>query len=524
MKKLFTLYACLFFLNMNAQQWEWAFKIQNLGHMRTALADDGCTYLSGYFQDSCEFNGQMIYGVSGPISTTVLIRLLPNGTIDWVKKLNGHGIINHIKPQANDVYIAGGLSGAMSGLLNDSSADVDIFFAKISSAGAVQMYKRDGGPGSQEIRGFDLWNGKLIITGAYIDSAIFSGNIFSGPNYYSLFYSRYDANGNLEMIKNISADSEWHIGGGRVRVTSNGDIFLHVGMQDTIQFGPGDTSIFFGPYYDSESQIVQFNSSGKVIKVLPELDGYFSYMVDFQVYGPPNDPYIVRVNDNGVCNHCCSAVDISRIGLDDSTKWNYEYGGSESYSSDGLGCVMAGDITSTGQYIFTAGLYTDDIPVGNDTIYDHGMYLFKMDHDGNYLDVQGINYDLRPGLMTDIKNGSFVVSGTFEGNAYLGSNSLQGGYPGSCFLAKYFDPQVLNVPSYSQASSPVSIFPNPSRGDFSIKGLSGTASLRIYDTLGKLKQERTVNDAPFQVELENGFYFFQVSTANEISTIKIAIQ
>lgn len=521
MKKLFTLFALLLFLNVNAQQWEWGIKTQNLGNIQTAIATDGSCYISGTFQDSCEFNGQMIYGSSTPNGSSILLKLNGNGILGWYKLLNGHGWISFLKTDSNDIYIAGHMNGATSGFLTDSSADDDIIFARLSAAGNVLTYKREGGRGYQTINGFDVRDKKIYVSGTFQDSSVFSGNTMTGPSYPNVFFARYSQNGTLELLKKIVAESQWNIGGAWIKAGTNGNIYLLGYFIDTIRFGNADTTIYFGPYYEYQSQMICFNANGKVSRVLPALSGYYSYVRNFNIHEEQNDPYIIRMNEDGGCNHCCSGTIFSKIKLDGQVNWTYEYGAGYIYSSPCY-CMVAGDIASTDQYVFATGSYNGEYALGTDSLHYQGMYFIKMDHNGNYLSVSGIPYDLRPENITNINDGALLVSGYFEGDAYLDNVYLQDGSIASRFIAKYSDPQLSSVPP-EISSDPFRIFPNPGSGDITVEGLRGPATLMIYDLPGKLLRSIQLTSPQAHLDLPPGIYLCSICENNITRTAKIII-
>src|SRR5687767_13282884 len=82
---------------MPAQQWEWAFKTENLENIRTAVTNDGSTYVTGYFQDSCLIREQIIYGAAAPNVNSILFKLLADGTVGWYQLLNGRSVITNIQ-------------------------------------------------------------------------------------------------------------------------------------------------------------------------------------------------------------------------------------------------------------------------------------------------------------------------------------------------------------------------------------------------------------------------------------------
>jgi hypothetical protein len=519
---LFTFWLCVILSDSKAQHWQWARKTENLQGIKITQTDDGNVWVIGNFQDSCSVNGQKIYGALSPGGNGILLKFSESGNLLWQKLLHGNGSINFIHSEFNDIYISGNISGRISGLLNDSSTNRNFFFARISSDGDPIFYKKEGGASYIDLSDFEVRNNKLFVAGSFYDSTNVSGNILRGNKYKNVFFARYSENGNLELVKKIAGKGEYNCGVGMIKADESNHIFLYGYFTDTIRIGNDDSVIYFGPYYQYENQIIHFNPDGKVQQVIPHLEGYFSDLRNYFVHKENDVHHLIKCSYDFGCNHCCTGVLLSRIEMNSQPSWKYKFGADYVYSGD-VDCMIPGDMVTTDELIFETGWYDGNFLIGNDSIRGKGMCLFKMDHKGNFISVKTIPFDLRPAVMSNISNGSFIVSGGFYGDAWMDNNFLEGGSPVASFIAKYADSELNASVPIQPGASPFKIFPNPGNGDLNIAGLNTLTSLKIYDSSGNLMYENRNAGAHLKVNLPGGIYFYTLIGKNSFGNGKLII-
>lgn len=70
----------------------------------------------------------------------------------------------------------------------------------------------------------------------------------------------------------------------------------------------------------------------------------------------------------------------------------------------------------------------------------------------------------------------------------------------------------VDVPSLDEANEAVAIYPNPSNGQFTVYGLENAVQLQIFNSMGQMVVETTVNEKQQTVNLSgaNGLYFYKV--------------
>ena len=74
---------------------------------------------------------------------------------------------------------------------------------------------------------------------------------------------------------------------------------------------------------------------------------------------------------------------------------------------------------------------------------------------------------------------------------------------------------LTGVPSQTAANTKISVFPNPSNGQFNFSGLEKGNKLRLFDMNGKLVYESVIKENTLTLNLEGkekGIYFYQVSS------------
>ncbi|HEY6161497.1 MAG TPA: hypothetical protein VI112_09750, partial [Bacteroidia bacterium] len=461
----------------NAQQWQWAFKTERFDIKKTALADDGSAYVIGNFQDSCLFDGTVIHGASSPDNTSLLCKIDQQGILSWYKKITGNAEFSCLGTIGNDVIVAGNFRH-MSGFFNDIAADDEIFIARVSPSGSLIHYKREGGAGNQSLTDLVVESNKIIISGNFYPNAVLSGNTLTGAGYITAFFARYDENLNIELAKQILEKENSY--GPMLKTDAAGNIYLSGFYADTITFGNNDTTVYFQPY-SMETQVIKMNAAGKYRRIYLHLGNYGVFLRNFSSF--QNGNYLLFLNDDYGCNHCCSGIILSKTDTGNNILWQKKYGAGGVYSGDPQ-CMAVGDLVTTDSSLLCATFYTGDMKIGNDSIHGKGMCLFKTDHAGNFTYVKTFPYFIAPDRFSNQNNTSVLLSGHFEGEAYLDNLALHGGTYHTKFVAKYNDVAYpLSVPQVAKQNS-IHIFPNPSPGEFYLDGIRSSCEIKIYSPQG----------------------------------------
>jgi hypothetical protein len=83
----------------------------------------------------------------------------------------------------------------------------------------------------------------------------------------------------------------------------------------------------------------------------------------------------------------------------------------------------------------------------------------------------------------------------------------------------------MRIPLLNSTNKLVSIYPNPSNGVFTLKGL--VERYQIYDASGRLVMSDVSNGSNLTIDMQNhavGFYQVQVQTSEGSETIRLVIR
>ncbi|MFH1005315.1 MAG: T9SS type A sorting domain-containing protein, partial [Bacteroidota bacterium] len=158
------------------------------------------------------------------------------------------------------------------------------------------------------------------------------------------------------------------------------------------------------------------------------------------------------------------------------------------------------------------------------------MFLAKYDASGNVLwakSAGGSDYDSAQSVSTDA-NGNILVAGYFQSPTLIfGSTTLTSMGSTDMFLAKL---SPLNVVNELSSENSVSIYPNPNRGEFTVKmenvkGQRADAKIEIYNVYGEKVYSSIINNKSTIINLNvpNSIYFIQLKTEQGTINKKLII-
>ena len=113
--------------------------------------------------------------------------------------------------------------------------------------------------------------------------------------------------------------------------------------------------------------------------------------------------------------------------------------------------------------------------------------------------------------------------------AVNGKGYVCSGYSGTSADATLweFDPNAVGV-TETQNEILISVFPNPSKGEFTVYGLQSSVELSFYDCIGNKIFTKTTNNIQENINMNranSGIYFYKIVSHNKTtSTGKIIIE
>lgn len=231
-----------------AQNWlRKAGGISNDGALGVTKDANGNLYVTGFFSFSALFEGTNI--VSNGLSDVFLMKTNPNGQISWLIKAGGQNQDKGYAVAVNntgDVYITGFFSEQATfgnQTISSVNGSQDVFLAKYDALGNFLWVKHFGGNDSDIAHDVACdSDGNVYITGQFKGTASIGGNTYSsmidpvfGVPSYDVFIISYDANGNINWVKQGAAEYEDR--GLALAVDANNNLYASGQFSDTISFG-----------------------------------------------------------------------------------------------------------------------------------------------------------------------------------------------------------------------------------------------------------------------------------------------
>lgn len=568
-KIITTIFFILFFFFSNAQQFNWAKRIGNVGFddsYALALDNDGGVYTGGCFSGTVDFNpgsGVNNLTVSYGINTDAHITKLDSaGNYQWAINFGGRGSdeIRAIQVDAaKNVYVAGTF---------DDTADFDpgpnvftliptgnesVFIAKYDSTGALIWAKGITGFFHVYASALDIDDaGSIYVTGNFVDTVDFD----PGPNVYQLITnSMYDAyilklnnNGDFCWAKDIGQQT-FDIGYD-IKTDHFGHVYTLGTYRLTVDFDPGiDTFNLTATGYDDVFLLkldtagsfvwaksfgglsfdygrgLSIDASGNAI-----MTGSFSSTVDFNPgTGVFNITQISIAGDD---------IFVSKLDSAGNFLWAKQFGG----AGAGYGASVATDIVGN---VYTTGHFdgvTDFNPgsgVLNFTqvgLSGADMYIVKLSPSGNFFwakQIAGPLYDYAYAIEPDAL-GNIYYTGFFEGTVDFDPNTpvynLISAGSHDIFVSKLGGTITGNTEIF--AANNFKVYPNPASEILTISLSSKQnveCSFQLFDLQGKQIDESIQmksNETSIEIDVKNlpeGLYILSVITKEGVYNQKVSV-
>lgn len=523
----------------------------------------GNSYVYGTFYGSLNFGGNVNLQAQGAVEGYFLAKYAPNGVLGWVRKIvapNGQLIYS---PDQNpggvsadtlgNVYISGQLSNIAldfgDGTVVQRSCQgaplcSDLFIAKFDAAGQVQWVAQGSGSAGTFQTATRLVVGK--------DGAVFIAGSYGGQQ---LKLNGQPAYTNLEndglYMAHFSSSGQavaaWFFDNGsgyaqvdHLAVTAQQVIATGLYDGGALQFGNGVALEAYGSSGASNYFVAAYNTQGsaqwaynlnsesyvEVLDVAADTSGRPYVVVDFRNSLYSNDAEIATTsagNYAGILLHRTDSVFQPVVEV--------QYAG-EAYP-------LANVAVDNHDRFFVAGGFSDpSLSVGNVLLQNQNpacddVLLIGGKNDGLPLSwvrsAGGVGCEgifsayFGRALATD-RAGDLYAVGAFHEVLDLDNFSKNGE---GLFITKLGTAIVATVNPADDDRS-FSVLPNPSRGDFSIRGadLAEPLHLTLYDAQGRICHQRLASrttDLDFQLILPAGLYTLEWQSRRQIGQQKVLI-
>jgi hypothetical protein len=395
-----------------------------------------------------------------------LVKTDSAGNLSWTKTYGGLAIEEGFSvQQTRDTgYIIAGFTASYG------SGYEDTYVIKTDSLGNVQWNKTYGGINSEGYPAMGNISIHQTINGGYILAGYTNSFGAGGDDFYML---RLNGNGGVVWSKTFGGIEDEFGYGNNIGELGDGG-FIIVGSTTT--FGSGQTDIYLVKM-DGNGNLLWSKTYGGAsydygYAVQQTYDGGFIVSGSTHSFSGSNDVYLLKTDNFG------------------NLLWSKTFGG---YTSD-FGYAV--ERTDDGGYV-VAG-YTNSFGAGSSDI-----YVIKTDANGNSGCYQNNPATLVTTPLTIVNSPATLVDTgcTVTIPPFIaGSGGIE---TVVCFTT-------TDVFSIDNAKGPISIFPNPSNGIFTIQSNNNVSKIEIVNMLGEIVKEQMINSGEMELDLSaqpKGIYF-----------------
>lgn len=464
----------------HAQQWEWAIQ-ENVRKFAVDPAGNVFTH-----------------------NDSTIKRFDSNGIFEWQIKYSGNLFIaDMVADNSGNLYMTGGFTDFSIGSSSyNSTGNWDIFFCKIDIYGTIIWSRVFAGANDNNVTDLSLTKTqKLLICGLAGAGTTIGSTYFAETQLYA---GKYDLNGNQELLIKHSGGTAWEIS-----ADSSANIYLlgGININDTLNLGNG-TKLYgaIGTQHGSHF-ISKFDVVGNIIWAK---DLGTNYYQPFKHLGIDNkgDFYLTKWKRY-------EGFELHKFSKNGNFIWSHAlygiYGDCSSLSID------------SNDSIWLAGFIWNNPFNGN-------PFMWQFDISNNLTETTNSTISANGNNIANDQYNNVYVSGSFNDSAVFGTTTLLAS-AGNYFLAKMGRGSIANsTPDISENQETVTVFPNPTTGQFHITmGTNdGPIEISIYDPLGKsIYHDRSSYPGGHPIDLSKqhkGIYFIEIIKSGEKSSRKIVLQ
>jgi len=505
----------------------------------------GNVLVAGGFQsDSITFGTTVLTNASAGTTDFFIAKYDAWGNILWAKSAGGNDldIVTDISTDTNGNTLVTGcfnsptITFGSTVLTSAFAGKPDIFVVKYDASGNVLWAKSAVGSDYDEAFGISMdATGNVMVTGKFVSDTLFFGTstlIHALGTTVDLFIVKYDSSGNVLWVK--SSGGTGMDSGFRISSDANGNIYVAGTFEsDTIIFGTtvltnanaGYTDIFLVKYDAAGNALwaksaggsgndygssISIDINGNIL-----LTGYFrSTAISF---GPAP-----------LTNTNTSYADLYIVKYDASGNviWSTSAGGTDNDYSQGMATDAGGNVLVTGRYS------SDSISFGTTTLFNSSgnhtdLFIVKYSASGNVLwakSAGGTDHDNSNDICIDA-GGNVMVTGTFN-SPYIvfGTDTLVISGDFDFFVAKLDSAIVNDIADKGNLLNTLTVFPNPSDGQFRIISSANMDEIKIFNLTGQLIYQSNPYERNLSLHLdEAGMYFIQITMKDQTLMRKIMV-
>ncbi|MDI1234140.1 MAG: SBBP repeat-containing protein [bacterium] len=516
--------------NADAQTWQWATKAGGTGNdYSNEIEVDplGNSYITGTFKDSISFGSTKL--VSPGVSAVYIAKYNVIGSLLWAKiaskcsAIDVNGICLDLSGNISIVghYFGTASFGTSIPITFTSSGSYDIYVAKYNNNGDIVWAKSFGGIGIDYTGGVSNDNnGNLYLTGDF--------HITSFPYSSSkIFIAKYDSLGNNSWTKTEVNYGYSHLGNG-IKTDLFGNSYVTGDFFNTIKFNISD-SVSAGNI-ESNIFIVKFDSFGNFVwgEKAGAGSGYcVGKAIDIDATG---NAYITGFYRGTISFGGQNITGTSGLAYD---VYIAKCNGSGNFAwvnkSIGPGNPTCISLDNFGN-VFVSGNFNQPIQFGANTLTGAGnndIFITELNQAGNFIwstSCGGIQNDFILGA-TKASSTGIYLSGYFTNTIYFGASfSLTdtSNTKSDIFIAKLNN--ILTDISEYEVKGSFSLYPNPTKGEFSIDLSSDMAEITVFDMLGQQVLNTQTTSMTTLLKLNNsGAFIVYIKSRSGTSRQKLIV-
>lgn len=472
--------------------------------------------------------GSIIVGTTasfGGNNKIYILRINQNGDTLWTSVLGRSDGINrgyHIDTTNDGGFIVTGSSFAIG---PDQGG---IFLAKLAGNGTLQWTQTFGKSGDTGKDVVQTNDGGYILSGtAYNDTTLQNVFLCKTDNLGNEIWKKTLGGNNNDYGNSVQETIDGYVVGGTTTSygADSGDVYLikvdPLGNEQWNKtFGNSGYNQGYSIEQTSDNGYIIVGSTGQVTSnsnlfvVKTDANGDSLWTKEFGGSGI-EEGYYVKQCINGTFMICGRTTSfgfgsndgfVLNIDLNGNSLWSKTYGGTGSdklfgfYESNGNGYVLAG--------VSHFGASDEMFLIKTDTLGNSGC------HESDF----SWNQFYRSRITTTHTTQTGSAGNTIGGNPNITTVTKGGVITNECFTASIHE---------SDFTDEISVYPNPSDGDFSLimkSPNSGKYNIKIYNILGGLVYENEFLGEQVHLNLPQGLYFVNLNNGNSHFDSKIIIR
>ena len=566
-KKILSLFLCLVSFEISQAQtpnWQWTNSgvttiANSVEHGYSIAADiSGNTYITGvYSTPSITFGAFTLFNTGGV--EIFIVKYNNVGSVIWAKSVGGtqddfgFGITTDA---SGNIYVTGRFDSPLItfGTYSLTGAPTTFFTAKYDSAGNALWAKKGGGWAYGNSITTDA-GGNAYVTGSFLSPTLTFGsyvltNVNNTNTTFDIFIVKYDGAGNELWAKSAGGNNSDY---GNSITTVVGSNAYVTGYFESPSIAVGTYTLTNGGFSGSkDTYVVKYDGSGNVLwaksagTIWDDWGSSISSDASGNIY---TTGWFAGASSNLAITFGAYTLTAPKYVVD---TYIVKYDGfgnvlwAKSMAIDTLSSVYGKCITvdaAGNAYVIGNFCYGPSITLGTYTLTNTNsnysdIFIVKYNSSGNVIwakSAGGIYNDQGRGIAVnateDIYITGYFSSPSITFTPYTLTNPDNTGSFDDVFVAK--TGTVTSISQYSNLTSQISLYPNPTSGKFWVSNSSRQItdsdseirSIEIYNVTGKkIYQSTPYNNSAIDISIEPiGIYFVHVKTQKGIFTKKISI-